>query len=222
MDLTLSQMMTKRSEIKKKINLIIDLQKNGVESSEILKVMEEVDRQIFLEESLKPKSYENIALPIDCGQTISQPLIVALMTQYLDIKKEMRILEIGTGSGYQTFILSKLARFVYTVERHKFLSIKAYNLLKELGVSNVFCKHGDGGLGWKDQAPFDRIIVTACAQDIPGRLVEQLSENGKMIVPIGDEHNDQILKKISKKEGKLIVHDLVNVRFVPLIEGKEN
>ena len=116
--------MTKISEIKKKINLIIELQKNGIENSEILKVMEEVDRQIFLEESLKTKSYENIALPIDCGQTISQPLIVALMTQYLDVKKEMRILEIGTGSGYQTLILSKLARFVYTVERHKLLSMK--------------------------------------------------------------------------------------------------
>ena len=214
--------MTKRSEIKKKINLILELQKNGVENSKILKVMEEVDRQIFLEESLKPKSYENIALPIDCGQTISQPLIVALMTQYLDITKEMRILEIGTGSGYQTFILSRLARFIYTVERHKFLSMKAYNLFKKLGVSNVFCKHGDGGLGWNDQAPFDRIIVTACAQDIPGKLIDQLSEDGKMIVPIGDEHNDQILKKISKKEGKLFVNDLVNVRFVPLIEGKEN
>tara|TARA_Y100000766_G_C18812228_1_gene558606 strand:- start:336 stop:980 length:645 start_codon:yes stop_codon:yes gene_type:complete len=214
--------MTKRSEIKKKINLILELQKNGIENSEILRVMEEVDRQIFLEESLKPKSYENIALPIECGQTISQPLIVALMTQYLDIKKEMRILEIGTGSGYQTLILSKLARFIYTVERHKFLSIKAYNLFKKLGISNVFCKHGDGGLGWKDQAPFDRIIVTACAQDIPGKLIEQLSENGNMIVPIGDEHDDQILKKISKIKGKLIINDLVNVRFVPLIEGKEN
>ena len=124
--------MTKISEIKKKINLIIELQKSGIENSEILKVMEEVDRHIFLEESLKTKSYENIALPIDCGQTISQPLIVALMTQYLDVKKEMRILEIGTGSGYQTLILSKLARFVYTVERHKLLSMKAYNLLKNL------------------------------------------------------------------------------------------
>ncbi len=214
--------MIKRSEIKKKIKLILELKKNGIEKSEILKAMEEVDRQIFVEESLKPKSYENIALPIDCGQTISQPLVVALMTQYLDINREMRILEIGTGSGYQTLILSKLARFIYTVERHKFLSMKAYNLFKNLSVSNVFCKHGDGGLGWKDQAPFDRIIVTACAQDIPRRLLEQLSDNGKMIVPIGDEHNDQILKKISKNNGKLIVNDLVNVRFVPLVEGKEN
>tara|TARA_B100000900_G_C20494848_1_gene681147 strand:+ start:158 stop:808 length:651 start_codon:yes stop_codon:yes gene_type:complete len=215
-------MIIKKSEIKKKLNLILELKNNGIEDSEVLKVMEEVDRKIFIEESLQKKSYENIALPIDCGQTISQPIIVALMTQYLEIKKNMRILEIGTGSGYQTFILSKLARFVYTVERHKYLSLKAYNLFKTLTVPNIFCKHGDGGLGWKDQAPFDRIIVTACAQDIPGKLVEQLSNNGKMIVPIGEQHDDQILKKISKIDNELIIEDLVNVRFVPLIEGKEN
>ena len=117
--------MIKKSEIKKKINLILELQNHGIDKSDVLKVMEEVDRQIFVEESLRQKAYDNIALPIDCGQTISQPLVVALMTQVLDIKKNMRVLEIGTGSGYQTFILSKLARFVYTVERHKFLSINA-------------------------------------------------------------------------------------------------
>ncbi len=214
--------MIKKSEIKKKINLILELKKNGIENSEVLKVMEEVDRKIFLEDSIKQKSYENIALPIDCGQTISQPLIVALMTQYLDIKKNMRILEIGTGSGYQTFILSKLARFIYTIERYKSLSIKAYNQFKKLTVTNIFCKHGDGGLGWKDQAPFDRIIVTASAPDIPGELIDQLSDDGKMVIPIGDQHDDQILKKISKNNGKLVIIDLVNVRFVPLVEGKEN
>mgnify|MGYP001453865758 CR=1 FL=1 len=190
--------MIKKSEIKKKINLILELQNHGIDKADVLKVMEEVDRQIFVEESLRQKAYDNIALPIDCGQTISQPLVVALMTQFLDIKKNMRVLEIGTGSGYQTFILSKLARFVYTVERHKFLSINAYNLFKKLMVTNIFCKHDDGGLGWKDQAPFDRIIVTASAPEIPGKLVEQLSINGKMIIPIGDQHNDQILKSISK------------------------
>ena len=133
--------MIKKSEIKKKINLILELQNHGIDKADVLKVMEEVDREIFVEESLRQKAYDNIALPIDCGQTISQPLIVALMTQFLDIKKNMRVLEIGTGSGYQTFILSKLARFVYTVERHKFLSINAYNLFKKLMVTNIFCKH---------------------------------------------------------------------------------
>ena len=214
--------MIKKSEIKKKINLILELQNHGIEKQDILKVMEEVDRQIFVEESLRKKAYDNIALPIDCGQTISQPLVVALMTQFLDIKKNMRILEIGTGSGYQTFILSKLARFIYTIERHKFLYINAYNLFKKLMVTNIFCKHDDGGLGWKDQAPFDRIIVTASAPEIPSKLVEQLSIDGKMIIPIGDQHDDQVLKKISKNNETITITDLASVRFVPLLEGKEN
>ena len=144
------------------------------------------------------------------------------MTQSLDIEHSMRILEVGTGSGYQTYILSKLSRFVYTIERFKSLSLKASDLFKKLNVSNIFCRHGDGGHGWKDQAPFERIIVTACAHDIPSNLVDQLSINGKMIVPIGEQHNDQILKKITKLKGELIIDDLVKVRFVPLLEGKEN
>ena len=214
--------MIKKTEIKKKINLILELQNRGIEKPDILKVMEEVDRQIFVEESLRQKAYDNIALPINCGQTISQPLVVALMTQFLDIKKNMRVLEIGTGSGYQTFILSKLARFIYTIERHKFLYINAYNLFKKLMVTNIFCKHDDGGLGWKDQAPFDRIIVTASAPEIPSKLVEQLSIDGKMIIPIGDQHDDQVLKKISKNNETITITDLASVRFVPLLEGKEN
>lgn len=214
--------MIKKSEIKKKINLILELQKHGITNSDTLRVIEEVDRDLFVEESLKSKSYDNIALPIDCGQTISQPLVVALMTQYLDLNKSQRVLEIGTGSGYQSYILSKLARFVYTIERYKSLSNNASELFRELKVTNIFCKHGDGGLGWEDQAPFDRIIVTACALDIPSKLIDQLAENGKMILPIGDQHNDQRLKKISKKRGELIINDLVDVRFVPLLEGKES
>ncbi len=214
--------MTMKSKIKKKINLILELQRNGVEDSKILKVMEEVDREIFVDENLKAKSFENIALPIDCGQTISQPLIVALMTQHLDVDKSMRVLEIGTGSGYQTYILSKLARFVYSVERYKSLFNKAYGLFKTLGVNNIFCRHDDGGMGWKEQAPFDRIIVTACAQDIPTELTSQLSMHGKMIIPIGDEHDDQVLKKISKINNEIIIEDIIDVRFVPLLEGKIN
>ncbi len=214
--------MVRKSEIRKKIDLIIELKKNGISCSKVLKVIEEVDRNLFIDESLKSKSNLNTALPINCGQTISQPLVVALMTQSLDIENSMRILEVGTGSGYQTYILSKLSRFVYTIERFKSLSLKASNLFKKLNVSNIFCRHGDGGHGWKDQAPFERIIVTACAHDIPGNLVDQLSINGKMIVPIGEQHNDQILKKITKLKGELIIDDLIKVRFVPLLEGKEN
>jgi len=214
--------MIKKSEVRKKLNLILELKKNGINNPQILRIMEEVNRTVFVEESLREKSNDNIALPIDCGQTISQPLIVALMTQYLDIKKKMRVLEIGTGSGYQTYILSRIARFVYSVERYKLLSIKAKKLFQELKVANIFCKHGDGGLGWEEQAPFDRIIVTACAQDIPSKLIDQLNNNGIMIVPIGDEHDSQILKKIVKVKKELIITNLINVRFVPLLEGKEN
>jgi protein-L-isoaspartate(D-aspartate) O-methyltransferase len=213
--------MIKKSEIKKKIKLILELKKNGIGNSNVLRVMEEVDRNLFIEEDLKQKSYDNIALPIDCGQTISQPLVVALMTQYLELEKGLRVLEIGTGSGYQTYILSKLARFVYSIERYKSLSIKAHNLFKKLNATNIFTRHSDGGMGWKEQAPFDRIIVTACAIDIPGELLDQLSDNGKMIVPIGDQYTDQKLKKITNFNGKLKIEDLGNVRFVPLLEGKE-
>jgi len=214
--------MNKISEIKKKINLILELKKNGVDSQKVLKVMEEIDRSFFIDHNLKKKSFDNIALPIDCGQTISQPLIVALMTQYLDLDRSMRVLEIGTGSGYQTYILSKLSRFVYSVERFKSLFKKADEQFKKLNVTNIFCRHGDGGLGWKDQAPFERIIVTACANDIPRQLIEQLSENGKMIIPIGEQHEDQVLKLILKKNNELIIEELTKVRFVPLLEGKES
>ena len=214
--------MTKISEIKKKINLILELKKNGVDSQKVLKVMEEIDRSFFIDDNLKKKSFDNIALPIDCGQTISQPLIVALMTQYLDLDRSMRVLEIGTGSGYQTYILSKLSRFVYSVERFKSLLKKADEQFKKLNVTNIFCRHGDGGLGWKDQAPFERIIVTACANDIPRQLIEQLSEGGKMIIPIGEQHEDQVLKLILKKNNELIIEELTKVRFVPLLEGKES
>tara|TARA_B100000963_G_scaffold354286_1_gene370507 strand:- start:1236 stop:1883 length:648 start_codon:yes stop_codon:yes gene_type:complete len=213
--------MIKRTEIKKKINLILELQKNGIHDPKVLKVIEEIDRNLFVEESLREKSYENIALPIDCGQTISQPLVVALMTQHLDLNKNLRVLEIGTGSGYQTFILSKLARFVYSIERFKSLLIKAQNLFKNLKVTNIFTRHADGGMGWNEQAPFDRIIVTACALDIPGELLDQLSVGGKMIVPIGDEYNEQKLQKIIKKKENIEIEDLGSVRFVPLLEGKE-
>ena len=131
----------------------MDLKKNGISDKLVLNAIETIDRSLFVDENLKQKSNLNIALPIDCGQTISQPLVVAHMTQSLNLNSKLRVLEIGTGSGYQSFILSKLSRFVYTVERYGSLKKKAEILLKSLGVNNVF-KHADGGLGWYDQAPF--------------------------------------------------------------------
>ena len=214
----------KKNQIQKdKIDLILDLKRKGVSDINVLNEIEKTDRSIFIDNNLKRKSNLNIALPIDCGQTISQPLVVGIMTQHLEIKKNMRVLEIGTGSGYQSYILSKLARFVYTVERHRVLVLRTLNLFKKLKITNIFCKHGDGGLGWSEQAPFDRIIVTACAPEIPKNLIEQLSVNGIMVIPIGDDYNEQVLKKVIKKDKhKIILENLIKVRFVPLLEGKEN
>ena len=202
--------------------LILELTKNGINDLRVLKCIEEIPRSIFIENSIKSKSNLNIALPIECGQTISKPLVVALMSQSLDLNKKIRVLEIGTGSGYQTSILSKLARFVYTIERHETLKKIAESKFKDLGFKNIFCKHADGGLGWIDQAPFDRIIVTASAPEIPMTLLKQLNNNGIMIIPIGEDNNDQILTLVRKNnEGYVFKSSLMKVRFVPLLEGKK-
>lgn len=202
--------------------LILELANSGINDLKVLKCIEEIPRSIFIESSIKSKSNLNVALPIECGQTISQPLVVAFMSQSLDLNKKIRVLEIGTGSGYQTLILSKLARFVYTIERHETLKKIAEKKFKDLGFKNIFCKHADGGLGWKDQAPFDRIIVTAAAPEIPMTLLKQLNNNGIMIIPIGEDNNDQTLTLVRKNnEGYVFKSSLMKVRFVPLLEGKK-
>ena len=203
-----------------KFELLLDLKQQGVSDIKILNIIEDIDRSLFIDTNLKEKSNLNVALPIDCGQTISQPLVVAHMTQILDINKKMRVLEIGTGSGYQSLVLSKLSRFVYTIERHNILLKKAKNLLQSLETNNVFFKHADGGLGWSEQAPFDRIIVTASAPEIPTKLLSQLVDNGIMVIPVGEDNDNQVLKKIIKKGDSFIVKNIMNVRFVPLLEGK--
>ena len=203
-----------------KFDLLLDLKQQGVSDIKILNIIEDIDRSLFIDTNLKEKSNLNVALPIDCGQTISQPLIVAHMTQTLDINKKMRVLEIGTGSGYQSIVLSKLSRFVYTIERHNILLKKAKNLLQSLEINNVFFKHADGGLGWSEQAPFDRIIVTASAPEIPTKLLSQLVDDGIMVIPVGEDNDNQVLKKIIKKGDSFIVKNIMNVRFVPLLEGK--
>tara|TARA_B100000161_G_scaffold145663_1_gene103531 strand:+ start:52 stop:696 length:645 start_codon:yes stop_codon:yes gene_type:complete len=203
-----------------KFDLLLDLKQQGVSDIKILNIIEDIDRSLFIDTNLKEKSNLNVALPIDCGQTISQPLVVAHMTQTLDINKKMRVLEIGTGSGYQSLVLSKLSRFVYTIERHNILLKKAKNLLQSLEINNVFFKHADGGLGWSEQAPFDRIIVTASAPEIPTKLLSQLVDDGIMVIPVGEDNDNQVLKKIIKKGDSFIVKNIMNVRFVPLLEGK--
>jgi len=206
----------------KKFDLLMELKKNGIIDKSVLNIIESVDRSLFVDENLKQKSNLNIALPIDCGQTISQPLVVAHMTQALELNKNLRVLEIGTGSGYQSYVLSKLCRFVYTIERYNSLKKKAENLLRQLGTKNIFFKHADGGLGWNEQAPFDRILVTANAPEIPDNLLKQLANKGIMIIPVGDDYNEQVLKKIIKNDNDIKIENLMKVRFVPLVEGKDN
>ena len=203
-----------------KFDLLLDLKQQGISDINVLNIIEHIDRSLFVDTNLKEKSNLNVALPIDCGQTISQPLVVAHMTQTLDISKKMRVLEIGTGSGYQSLVLSRLSRFVYTIERHNILLKKAKNLLQSLEINNVFFKHADGGLGWSEQAPFDRIIVTASAPEIPTKLLSQLVDDGIMVIPVGEDNDNQVLKKIIKKGDSFIVKNIMNVRFVPLLEGK--
>lgn len=204
------------------IDLIIELKQQGIKNFDVLKSIEKLPRKFFIDSEIHSKANMNIALPINCGQTISQPLVVAQMTQALELNKNLRVLEIGTGSGYQTAILSMLSRFVYTIERYKTLKEKSDMIFKKMELNNVFTKHGDGGLGWREQAPFERIIVTAAALEIPGKLIDQLDNNGLMVVPVGEENNNQTLFKIKKINNKIFSESIMNVRFVPLIEGKNN
>ena len=205
-----------------KEELIQELKANGIVDTKVLDSIKLVPRSFFVENSIKSRSNSNIALPIECGQTISQPLVVAFMTQNLFLNKRLRVLEIGTGSGYQTVILSKLSRFVYTIERYLFLKKKAEEKFRKLNITNIFCKHGDGGLGWYDQAPFDRIMITAAAPEIPMILLDQLKDDGVMIIPIGEENDVQYLTLIKKKGKSFSKKNLMKVRFVPLLEGKIN
>lgn len=205
-----------------KEELMQELKANGIVDTKVLESIKLVPRSFFVENSIKSRSNSNIALPIECGQTISQPLVVAFMTQNLFLNKRLRVLEIGTGSGYQTVILSKLSRFVYTIERYLFLKKKAEEKFRKLNITNIFCKHGDGGLGWYDQAPFDRIMITAAAPEIPMILLDQLKDEGVMIIPIGEENDVQYLTLIKKKGKSFSKKNLMKVRFVPLLEGKIN
>lgn len=207
---------------KETLKLVLALKENGINNPEILNAIKNVPRSLFVENSIRNKSHLNIALPIECGQTISQPIVVAKMTECLNLNKKLRVLEIGTGSGYQTAILAQLSRFVYTVERFKTLKLTAQLKFKKLNFDNIFCKHADGGLGWEEQNPFERIIVTASAPEIPKVLLNQLSDEGIMLVPVGEENTNQSLIKIIKHGEEIFKEKIMEVRFVPLLEGKEN
>lgn len=199
--------------------LVLALRSQGVSDPKVLRALESTPRQLFTPDLFQERAFEDSALPIACGQTISQPFIVGLMTQALKIEARARVLEIGTGSGYQTTILSRMARLVYTVERYRTLLAEAEARFKALGLTNVITRFGDGGLGWPEQAPFDRIMVTAAASDEPRALLAQLKPNGILVAPVG-RGPVQVLKRYSGDgKGGFEVEDLGEVRFVPLLDG---
>jgi protein-L-isoaspartate(D-aspartate) O-methyltransferase len=199
--------------------LIRSLRRAGVYDERVLTAMMEVPRELFVDQALTRQAYTDLALPIGMGQTISQPLIVALMTQALRLNGHERVLEIGTGSGYQTAILAKLSSYVYSIERYSELAYLAACCLTQIGVQNVSIYIGDGSRGWLEQSPYDRIIVTAAAPDVPPQFLEQLVPGGILVIPVGG-YDRQDLQVIQRLEGEIRVQSLGSCIFVPLV-GEE-
>ncbi|MCP2230299.1 protein-L-isoaspartate(D-aspartate) O-methyltransferase [Erwinia aphidicola] len=197
--------------------LLAQLRLQGIDDERLLKAIEEVPRERFVDEAFEHKAWENTALPIGSGQTISQPYTVARMTALLELTPASRVLEIGTGSGYQTAILAHLVEHVCSVERIKGLQWQAKRRLKQLDLHNVSTRHGDGWLGWPSRGPFDAIIVTAAPPEIPMELMSQLDEGGIMVLPVGEEQ--QVLQRIRRKGDEFLIENVEAVRFVPLVKG---
>ena len=203
----------------RKIELIMSLRNQGIRDQKILEAIELTPREMFLGPSFQPMAYADQALPIACGQTISQPYVVAFMTERLRLNDRCKVLEIGTGSGYQTAILSPLCRRVYTIERYRMLAKEAEARFKSLGLSNITQMVGDGYKGWPKQAPFDRIIVTAAAREVPPPLADQLAMGGTMVIPLESGPMIQELVRITREGQGFTRERLLPVRFVPLVEG---
>ncbi len=195
------------------------IRERGVKDSRVLSAMLNVPRHKFVPENLEGLAYLDRPLPIGYEQTISQPYIVALMTELSALKGNEKVLEIGTGSGYQAAVLSLLSNQVYSIEILKPLAESASVKLKQLGYENVKVKHGDGYQGWAEYAPFDVIVVTAAPEKIPPKLIEQLKEGGRMVLPVGSIYQE--LKLVVKEKGRIKVKDIIPVRFVPMVKGKE-
>jgi protein-L-isoaspartate(D-aspartate) O-methyltransferase len=199
--------------------LILGLRSQGVTDPAVLTALEKTPRDLFTPDLFKDRSWEDSALPIACGQTISQPYIVGLMTQALTLEPRARVLEIGTGSGYQTCVLARLARLVYTVERYRTLLREAEARIKTLQLTNVITKFGDGFKGWPEQAPFDRILVTAAAPSEPKTLLSQLKPAGVLVAPVGRGPVQKLCRYAGDGTGGFTMEVLCEVRFVPLLEG---
>ncbi|WP_127112400.1 protein-L-isoaspartate(D-aspartate) O-methyltransferase [Shimia sediminis] len=203
----------------RKMQFLFALRSKGVTDQAVLTAMERIDRGPFVRGLFSERAYEDTPLPIACGQTISQPSVVGLMTQALDVSPRDKVLEVGTGSGYQAAILSQLARRVYTVDRHKRLVREARAIFEAMDLANITAFSSDGSFGLPDQAPFDRIIVTAAAEDPPGPLLQQLKVGGIMVVPVGQSDSVQSLIRVRRHEAGFDYDEMRPVRFVPLVEG---
>jgi len=203
----------------RKIRLILELRQSGISSSKVLSALETIPREKFISENYRNQAYENIALPIGDNQTISQPYVVAKMTELLQVENTNKVLEIGTGSGYQCAILSKLARRVYTIERIKNLYNKSLEIFEELKLTNIVAKYEDGNNGWVEQIPFDRIIFTAATQKISNDIFSHLKEGGIIVCPIIKENNEQVIVQYKKTNNDLISKEYDDVLFVPNLEG---
>ena len=196
-----------------------ELRDEGIDNENLLAVLNEIPREDFIPTALRRQAYENAALPINSGQTISQPYIVAYMTQVLGVTNKHKILEVGTGSGYQAVVLAKLCRRLFTVERHLPLLKAAEQIFKNLNIFNVTTLFGNGMKGWSEQAPFDRIMVTAASEEIPQKLLEQLRDGGIMVIPIGVQGEIQYIIRITRHGDEYEKEKLLPVKFVPLLSG---
>ncbi len=203
-----------------RMEFMLGLRRRGITDQAVLRAMDEVPREHFVAPETADSAYADQALPIACGQTISQPYVVAYMTERLGIHPEHRVLEVGTGSGYQAAVLSRLAREVVSIERYRTLAEVARIRFTTLGYDNVEVVVGDGLAGVPSRAPFDRIIVTAAAEQVPKALIEQLAEGGVMVLPLGSHAGSQVLVKLTKNKDRIAREDLIPVRFVPLLPGK--
>jgi protein-L-isoaspartate(D-aspartate) O-methyltransferase len=203
----------------KLMQLMLTLRQAGLTDKRVLEAIEKTPREIFVERAFRERAFEDRPLPISCGQTISQPAIVGVMLQALDVTPRCKVLEIGAGSGYVCAILARLGRRVYGIERHRGLALESRERIARLGLGNVTIRSGDGTRGWPEQAPFDRILVSAAADDTPANLLEQLRPGGIMVLPVGQTDEVQQLIRIEKTEKGPSYTELCDVLFVPLVEG---
>jgi protein-L-isoaspartate(D-aspartate) O-methyltransferase len=203
-----------------RMQFLLTPRRRGIGDAGVLRAMDEVPREYFVDQQFSEAAYADRALPIACGQTISQPYVVAYMTEQLGVRPHHRVLEIGTGSGYQAAVLSRLAQEVVTIERFRTLAEAARTRIETLGYRNVEVRMGDGHGGAPDRAPFDRIVITAACEEVPDLLIGQLAEDGVMVLPLGPHAGPQHLVRLTKTEGNIRREELIPVRFVPLLPGQ--